>query len=216
MAESKVSIANRALTKLGAERILLLTDTTKEGKTINSMFESVFEAELRRHRWKFAMRRDSLPALATAPAWGYQYAYQLPADFLALVQVNDYYIRGVKPRQFWQVEGGQILTDAVAPLKIRYIRKVDNTALLDPLFVEVLACKLAMEACETLTQSGQKRGTAADEYKFAVSEAVRLDAIENPPDEIPYGSWFDSRESSGVPSAAGSHYYDADSGWSVL
>lgn len=194
----KVEIANRALTKLGAERVLLLTDNSKEARTMNSMFDTVFDAELRRHRWKFAIKRATLPALVATPEWGYAYAYQLPADFLALVQVNEYYVRGLKQKTLWTVESGQILTDLPAPLKVRYIRRVDNLALLDPLFVEVVACKLAFEACETLTQSSTKKSAAGDEYSFAITEATRQDAIENPPDELPWGSWNDSRESLGT------------------
>jgi hypothetical protein len=194
----KVEIANRALTKLGAERILLLTDPSKEARVMNSMFDTVFDAELRRHRWKFAIKRATLPALVATPEWGYAYAYQLPSEFLALVQVNDIYVRGLKQKTLWTIESGQILTDLPAPLKVRYIRRVDNFGVLDPLFVEVMACKLAFEACETLTQSGSKKQSAGEEYSFAVSEAVRQDAIENPPDELPWGAWLDSREAQGT------------------
>lgn len=190
----KVDIANRALTKLGAQRILLLTEASNEARVMNSMFDSVLDAELRRHRWKFAIKRDSLPALADAPAWGYSFSYPLPSDYLALVQVNDFYLRGLKQTRPWEIEGGKILTNFQAPLKIRYVSRVADITLADPLFAEVLACKLAMEACEALTQSPQKRQMAQEEYKFAVTEAVRQDAIESPPDELPWGSWFDSRE----------------------
>lgn len=214
---SKIEIANRALTKLGADRILALSDTSKEATTLSSMFDTVLDAELRRHRWKFAIKRDSLNALVAAPAWGYQYAYNLPADFLALVQVNDFYVRGLKQKTLWSIESGQILTDFGAPLKVRYISRVSNVTLLDPLFVEVLACKLAYEACESLTQSAQKRQLAGQEYEFAVKEAVRQDAIENPPDELPWGSWMDSRESmatSATGPSAGS-VADLNSSWVV-
>lgn len=214
----KVEIANRALTKLGAERILLLTDPSKEARVMNSMFDTVFDAELRRHRWKFALKRATLPALVAAPEWGYSYAYQLPSDFLALVQVNDYYLRGLKQKTLWTIESGQILTDLPAPLKVRYVRRVDNLLLLDPLFVEVLSCKLAYEACETLTQSSTKKQAAGEEYQFAVSEATRQDAIENPPDELPWGSWMDSRESlgsyAGSPSAGSVN--DLNTSWGLV
>lgn len=213
----KVEIANRALTKLGSERILLLTDPGKEARVMNSMFDTVMDAELRRHRWKFALKRATLPALVATPEWGYAYAYQLPADFLALVQVNEYYLRGLKQKTLWTVESGQILTDLTAPLKVRYIRRVDNLGVLDPLFIEVLACKLAYEACETLTQSSQKRQQAGEEYRFAVQEAVRQDAIENPPDELPWGSWLDSRESLGTHAGGPSAGSVADlaGGWGI-
>jgi len=195
---SKVSIANRALTKLGADRILLLTDETQQARVMNSMFDDVRDAELRRHHWKFAIRRALLPALVDTPLWGYAYQYPLPADFLALVQVNDVYVRSVKKgTALWSVEGGNILTDLVAPLKVRYVARIDNPGLYDPLFNETLACKLAWEGAEPLTQSSSKKSAAQEEYKFALSEAKRLDALENPPDELPWGSWFDSRLGSG-------------------
>lgn len=188
-------IANYALSKLGEEPILLLTDNTKPARLMNRLFTQVRDAELRRCRWKFSLKRASLSALVEVPDWGYSTKYPLPADFLALVQVNDIYIRPLTKQQApWSVEEGHILTDLPAPLKIRYVYRVTNPGLFDPLFTEVLACKLAMEAGETLTQSESKRARAADEFKFALSEAKRQDAIENPPDEFPWGSWLTSRE----------------------
>lgn len=195
---SNISIANRALTKLGADRILLLTDETQAARTINSMFEDVRDAEVRRYRWKFAIKRATLPALAEAPAWGYKYQYPLPADYLGLVQVNEFYVRsGVKYKAAWSVEAGNILCDFEAPLKLRYMSRVENPAAFDPLFIEVFACKLALESCEALTQSANKYQQMAEAYKFAVSEATRQDAIENPPDELPWGTWLESRERDG-------------------
>lgn len=191
---SKVSIANRALTKLGADRILLLTDETQQARVMNSMFDDVRDAEIRRHHWKFAIRRAQLTALVDVPLWGYAYQYPLPADFLALVQVNDVYVRSLKKGTApWSVEGGNILTDLVAPLKMRYVARIDNPGTYDPLFVEALACKLAWEAAEALTQSSSKKQAVQEEYQFAMAEAKRLDAMENPPDELPWGSWLDSR-----------------------
>lgn len=192
---SEVSIANRALTKLGADRILLLTDETQAARTINSMFYDVRDAEIRRYTWKFSIKRASLSALVTAPEWGYDFQYPLPSDYLGLVQLNEYYVRSLNDKTApWSIESGNILTNFEAPLKIRYKSQVTNPALFDPLFVEVFACKLAMEACETLTQSSTKYDAAAQAYKFALSEAARQDAIENPPDEYPWGTWLDSRE----------------------
>lgn len=193
---SKVSIANRALTKLGADRILLLSDDSQQARVLNSMFDDVRDAELARNHWKFAIRRTSLPALVDAPAWGYQFQYPLPPDYLAMVQINEIYCR-TGMRAPWSVESGSILTDFEAPLLLRYVSRVENTGLYHALFVEALACKLAMEACEALTQSSSKKQAATQEYEFALSEARRQDAIENPPDELPGGSWLDARLSCG-------------------
>lgn len=191
---SRVSIANKALTKLGADRILLLSDDNQQARTMNAIFDDVRDEEIRRHHWKFAMRRTTLVALVDAPVWGYRYQYPLPTDFLGVVQVNDVHLRACpKGRAPWSVESGNILTDIPAPLKFRYVARVADTALYDPLFCEALACKLALEACETITQSSTKKQAATQEYTYAISEAARRDAIENPPDELPWGSWLDSR-----------------------
>ena len=191
----KTQIANYALSKLGEEPVLLLTDDTKPARLLNRIFDQVRDAELRRSRWKFSLKRAQLVALVSAPDWGFAKQYPLPADFLSLVQVNDIYVRPLsKQRGPWSLEGGLLLTDIPAPLKVRYVAQITNTGLFDPLFVEALACKLAMEAGETLTQSETKRARAADEYKYALSEAQRQDAIETTPDEMPWGSWLDARE----------------------
>lgn len=208
---SKVSIANRALTKLGAERVLLLEDENQQARVMKSMFDEVRDAEIRRHRWKFAIKRAELMALADGPLFGYRNQFPLPSDYIGLVQVGEHYVRlGVQAP--WSVEGGNILTNLEAPLRIRYQWRVDNPGLFDPLFVEVLACKLAMEACETLTQSGSKYQAAAEAYQFALREAVQQDAIENPPDELPQGSWLDSRGYGGDGYASGNPWQSYPSG----
>lgn len=199
MASSAVEIANLALLKLGSENTLLaLTDPSVEGRTMNRLFTPTVATELRRHNWKFAIKRDQLVALAAAPSWGYQYQYTLPADFTRLMQVGEFYVSGSKQQPLWSIEQLDgvrvILTNLEAPLYIRYVRTVSNAGEFDPLFVEALACKLAYEACEKITQSNTKKQGLGEDYKLALKEAIRCDAIENPPDELPWGSWLESRE----------------------
>lgn len=215
------AIANRALTKVGDQRILSLLDDTNAGRTLNSMFTLVRDAELRRHRWKFSITRTSLLALVTAPAWGYQYQFPLPSDYLALVQVNDFYVRPMsKNAAPWSIErssdgtGTVLLTDLAAPLYVRYVSRVEDSSLFDPLFVESFACKLAYEACEALTQSNTKKDSLAKDYQFSLTEAVRVDAIELPPDELPWGSWLESREGASVGLKGSSQFYGT-SGFTV-
>lgn len=217
MPSSTVEIANLALLKLGSEEALLaLTDNTTQGRVMNRLFVPVRDSELRLHNWKFAIARTSLVALAQAPAWGFQYQYQLPADFLRLVQVNDWYYRTGKQQTMWSVEGGKILTNIQAPLKLRYVRRVDNSGEFDPLFVQSMACRLAVEACEKITQSTTKKQELAAEYKLNLRAAVRCDAIENPPDELPWGSWLDSREGDASTLYYGDDTYPYLSGSQIL
>jgi hypothetical protein len=196
---SKVEIANRALTKIGEARILSLSDDVEAARSVDSLWDIVRDAELRIRKWKFSVSRDALAALASTPSWGYSYEYQLPSDCLRILQVNDVY-PGVSLSNYrsmdeteWRVEGRKILTDIAAPLKVRYIARVEDTGQWDSAFTEAFACRLAVELAERLTQSNTKRELAWEEYKIAISMAVRADAIEGAPEPLPDDSWVLSR-----------------------
>lgn len=196
---SQVEIANRALTKLGAARIISFADDNKQSRSVNSMFNVVRDAELRAHLWSFTIKRDSLPALTTTPAWGYEYEYQLPPDCLRLLEVDDIYpgpnlddYRNANTQEF-TIEGRKILTNKDAPLKIRYVSRVADTTQWDATFVEAFACRLAMEMCEDLTQSNSKKESVKDDYNTAIMMAIRANAIELPPQDLPDDSWVMSR-----------------------
>lgn len=83
---SKITICNRALSKLGADRITSLDDDNKAARAMKSAFDFVRDAELRAHVWNFSVKRAELAALASVPVWGYSYEYALPTDFLKLLK----------------------------------------------------------------------------------------------------------------------------------
>lgn len=192
---SQVDICNRAATKLGAKRITSLLEDSKTARAFNSMWDTVRQAELSKRYWNFALARTSLAALGTDPAWGFAHQYQLPNDYLKLVQVNDIFVAPglVDYRQAddsaYLIEGEAILTDFNAPLKIRYVRDITDTGLFDPLFVELMASKLAYEACYEITQSRDGQRQAAEDYKAALKEATLSNALARPPQGIPDDSW---------------------------
>jgi hypothetical protein len=196
---SQVEIANRALTKIGEARITALSDNLEAARVISAMWDIVRDSELRARNWNFSITRASLAALVTTPAFRYTYEFQLPSLCLKVIQVGEYYpgpsmsdYRNA-PEAEYQIEGRKILTDYPAPLYIRYVESITDTGQWDAMFVEAFACKLAIEICERLTQSNTKRQLAAEEYKEAISMAVRSDAVENPPEAIPDSAWLLSR-----------------------
>ena len=196
---SQVEIANRALTKIGEARITSLADNVEAARTISSMWDVVRDAELRAHNWNFSITRASLAALVTVPAFRYAYEFQLPSLCLKIIQVGEYYpgpsmsdFRNA-PEAPYQIEGRKILTDYPAPLYIRYVASITDTGTWDALFTEAFACRLAMESCERITQSNTKKQSAQADYKLAITEAVKADAIENPPEPLPDNTWLLSR-----------------------
>ncbi|QAZ38430.1 hypothetical protein C1M51_02780 [Methylibium sp. Pch-M] len=191
---SQIEICNQALTKIGSARITSLADTSKQAKTLAAIYDVKRDAELAAHPWSFAMARSSIPASTTVPAFGWTKAFPLPNGFLRLVEVGENYVMYQSGGgELFHLEGNAILCNEGSPLRIRYVQRVVNAGLYTPLFVEALACRLAAEVAEDMTQSISKREAAWQEWDRAIKLAKRTNAIELPPRPLADGSWWGSR-----------------------
>lgn len=183
---SKVDIANRTLDKLGAENIVSLSEDSENARVINRMYDIVLESMLRSHTWNCAKVRVVLTPLAAAPAFDYDFQFQLPADCLRPVfppKVTD-----------WSIEKGNVLlTNDGSTLNLLYISTLADPNDMDACLIEAFASKMAMECAEKITQSSTKRKLATDEYKAAMDEAKKANAYETIPTQQDYSSWVDSR-----------------------
>lgn len=199
MPDAETTIANRALQKLGVARIMSMADDNRNGRACAACYGPLRDAELRRHVWKFATVRAELAALSNPPAFGFAYQYLAPADCLRLIQVGecppdpsraDY---RSAPDPLYAYEGGRILTDLGAPLRIRYIRRFIDAARFDPLFAEALASRMAVEMAEELTESASRAQLAMGLYQGTIRDAVRTDAIERAQEASPDSAWLTGR-----------------------
>jgi hypothetical protein len=197
---SRTDIINRAMIKLGAPTIADPNEDSEQALKAKAVFDSLIRAELRAQAWSFAIKRTQLAALAAAPEYEWTYAYQLPSDFVRIVQVSDYWpfaaVREATDNSAvpYVIEGQQILTNFAAPLRLRYVHDAgDDPNSWDAYFVEAFANRLAIELCETLTKSATKKQTLDRDYARALREAKRLNAIELPPIPIPDNSWITGR-----------------------
>lgn len=194
MPDVNTIIANRALTKLGAETLADYDDDTNAGRAVRAVYDGLRDDVLREANWNFALTRASLSALSDAPAWGYARQFQAPADCLRLVQVSDFWDAGGladyrnSSDALWAYEGGRILTDLGAPLPIRYVARRETD--FDPHFAEAFASRLAMELAERLTQSGSKRDAMEAAYVRAMARARHSNAIEKAPESPGDDSWL--------------------------
>jgi hypothetical protein len=187
---SEVEICNRALQKLGADPITSLTENSKRARECNRAYEPLRDALLRKHKWSFAIERAELSALSDAPAFGWDYEYQLPTDCMRLLHDDPGYVPNTPTRS---IEGRSILTDETAPLQIRYVKQVTDPNEMDPLFRETLACEIALELCEAITQSNTKKADIRQDRKETLAEAKRVNAIEKEPEESPEDYWVTVR-----------------------
>lgn len=184
---SVVGICNSALSKLGALRIASLSDSSKNARACNDAYERVRDATLRKHPWNFAITRAQLAAEATGPDFGPSNQFPFPSDCLRVLPPNDYDLD-------WIIEGRKILTYEGGPLNVRYIKRVTDPNEMDALFREALACELALDMCELITQSNTKQAAIKDRLKEILSEAKRTNAIEQLAQEFPDDDWLTVRE----------------------
>jgi len=191
---SEVEIVNRALSRVGANRVTSLTENSVNARAANAVYATLRDAELRAHRWSFAIKRAQLAEDATAPAFGPAHAYPLPSDFLKLLPPDpDQHLNDLD----WRIEhhngASCILTDDTAPLNIRYIHRLTDPNRMDALFREALAMRIAKELCEPLTQSNTKIQLIEADYRTAIAAARQANAFERPSDEPPEDTWLTVR-----------------------
>lgn len=187
---SVTGIINVALRQLGATRITSLTDGSKNANVANDIFEPVRDSFLRSHTWNFATSRVQLAQLSTDPAFGFDNAFQLPADWLRTVSVHDNDAGvGVVP---YRIEGDQLHAD-VEEIYLRYIKKVTDPNAMTPDFREALSYILAERMAIPVAESNTLRELMREGAERYSRLARSADAVEDYPEDFPAGSWVEDR-----------------------
>jgi hypothetical protein len=196
---SQVDVCNYAMTILGEEPITSLLDNTPRARALNAVYNTERQAELTANFWNFSITRAQLPALTQVPLYQFTQAYQLPSNFLKLIDVGDQYPSidlsdyiGSDDSQ-WAVEGQTICCNYAPPMWFRYCADVTNEGMWDPAFVRAFSCKLASVVAEKLTQNTAKCQKADAQYQKALMMAIRADAMQIPPKKPNDDTWMISR-----------------------
>ena len=87
---SDTEVVNSALIKIGAKTLTDLdTDSSREAVVARRSYPVQLDALLRRARWNFAKERVSLAPDGTAPTFGYENRFRLPADLISVIGLYD-------------------------------------------------------------------------------------------------------------------------------
>jgi len=173
---TRTALANRALAYLGESSISDIADTTsKHARLCNEFVDQVIDEHLREHRWNCAISRATLSELTTAPNHGFDRAFQLPADFIRLLEVNGEQFDGSD--EFLEIEEGQRLIIDADQAEIRYVKRI-GVAEFDPLLAKACSLGLAVEIAVGLTANLELQGQLATLHARALSKARMTDAVE--------------------------------------
>lgn len=179
MAVSKTDICNNAIGRIGAQRIMDIDDQdSKSARICKNAYEINLRELLRLAQWNFAKDRVQLAEISTAPAFGWAKQYQLPTDFIRLIQFNDIDAWQDDPSDFFEIEGRKLLTDEETA-RIEYIKFVDDPNQYDALFTKALVVLLASEIAVPIRQDEAIAGRLLVEFtSLKLPEARKTDANE--------------------------------------
>lgn len=182
---SETDIVNLALLKLGDEPITALTDDSTGAKVMNRLYAPERDALLQAHIWTFAKSRTSLGQINPSPAWGFAYQYQLPADYIRMVKMDDVSIK-------FEIEGRKLLTDN-GTANIQYIRQVLDTTEFSATFINVFSSKLAARASQIIPGKAALVQQLWTLYVNDLKEARTIDKMEDSVETFPITMMEDVR-----------------------
>lgn len=191
MPVTDVDICNLGLGIIGASGIVSLAQPKSANEIRCARFyPQCRDAELRKHRWNFALRWQKMTAPDPAKVHPrFKFAYLLPTDPWCLRIVRRAHDGGPID---WKVEGRHVFTDMIAGWWLPFIARVPEGDF-DALFVDVLAARIAFVMAEPTTQSNTKKADARVAYRDAVVAASAADSFEKEPEDDNPDSWELSR-----------------------
>ncbi len=188
---SQTDIYNRALQKLGVRTVASPSEDSPRASACNRSYTIARRALLQSHNWNCAIKRANLAADATAPIFGRTNYFPLPADFIRMLNLDP--IQNVESFDY-QIEGRSIVSDEGGPLPLRYVADISDTNQMDPLFINALCCLMAVDMVTELTESNVKKTDLKEDFKAAISEAKKANAIQNRPAEAAADFWETVRQ----------------------
>jgi len=179
---SVVEICNLALAKVGRGSINSLSEASPEAEVCGLFFPGVRDSLLRQFPWNFAARSALLgevsAAIPEAAVWGH--VYQYPGDALHVYRVFEAGRFAAEPANEFEVVGSgsnRYICCNVYRCYARYGMKVTDPTVFDPLFVEALVLKLAIELATEKDSSSRLR-VLMTAFSAALERAMLAGALE--------------------------------------
>lgn len=182
---SVVQICNMALTQVGESTITSLADDNKRARLCDSRYTDVRDSVLRAHPWGSATKRAGLSLLVSTPAYGYDNEFQLPTDWLRIVQPE---LRDVE----FKIEGRKLLTNE-SEFNCTYIYRLEDVTEMDPLLRAAIAARLAAELGLPLARSAERQQNLWQQYQDKLSEARFHDSAGHSVESFDTDQWLASR-----------------------
>ena len=178
---SETSICNQALSWLGQVNISSLDERSRSAEWMKSNYAFIRDAVLESRLWTFATARQRSDS-TTSSTWGSQYSHAVPLGWLSVKQVyTDVSASDEsnwKMSKGWTREGNNVQAKD-STVYMRGIIRVVDTASYTPMFVQVLAARIAADASIPLTENRSLYTDKWNVYTALLREAAASDGQQS-------------------------------------
>jgi hypothetical protein len=168
-----LEIYNRVALVLGATQIQSLDEDRKLVELIDRHYQPVLKEVLRAYPYNFCTKQASLSSSnlsADQPIFGWDFAYDLPSDYVRLVEQEDKYP--------FIIRGTSLYTNIANP-NFEYVWLQLDPTTYDELFCRAFANRMAFSFAADLTGSQAKTQECWAQYQDSLHEARLINAREN-------------------------------------
>lgn len=175
-----VSICSNALLMLGAQTINDFADQANldRAKLCSNLYPTVRDDMLRSHPWNCAIKRAVLSPDAAAPAFGYDHAFELPSDFLRVLEV------GTADTQIDYLVEGRTIQANTTVLELRYVFRNEVESTWDSSLVRLVTLAMAAVLAYPITQSSALQQSLEQKLELSLRRARAVDGQEDPPQTL--------------------------------
>lgn len=174
---SEVEICNMALARVAVTKpIASLTERSKEAELCRTFYPLLRDQVLQDFPWPFAESHVALADIGD-PAPGWQYRYRYPANCLLVREIVQPGWRNAPtsdmkiPFKPGYSGGGRVINTDQPQASVRFTFKVEDPTQFDPLFVDALAWRLAMDLALPVSSKAEYRQFCEQQYQQALTVA---------------------------------------------
>lgn len=194
---SSIDICNLALSHLGQNPNIATIDppdTSEHSQVMARFYPMARDTLLERNAWSFAVKRAALNQLTNNDRDTWDYAYQLPSDFLRPLALLPDGATDDDQHYEFTIEGTTLYTN-LDDAQLRYIAKVTDTTKWSPLFVHALSWLLASFAAGSIIRGQDPRALTYlyDMANRAAAEAMSADGKRKKHNPKHSPSWIRAR-----------------------
>ena len=156
---TKTEIINKALTLIGANPIVSITDSSNNARIMNRAYDTSLRSILSECMWNFAVKRRLLATSADTLDWydsGVTQVYAKPSDCIRIFGTND-------DNATWKEEGDYILSDT-SGLGVKYVYYIDDPSKFPSSFVDAFVDRLASDAAYMIINSASTAQALLEKY----------------------------------------------------